>query len=171
MADFALEVVRLFCRGRLEIPSDASLLANGFERISVGIDHVRGIITRSVMRPKTGTPIVSPAGSQGFGVESIDRSVRRCVEREMKTRTGRLNGELLLFERENVPTSRRAISSRVGFRPDPGQPQRSKRGVVESNGALKIRDAERNMTQHALSIVARRCFAVGLKSAASRAPG
>ena len=103
------------------------------------------------MRSKAGMAVIRPAGSQGLGMKSIDRSLRGGIESKMKTRAGRLNRSWLLLERENIAAPGRAISSRVRRSPNPRYPKTSERGVVKSDGALEIRDAERNMTKHASS--------------------
>jgi hypothetical protein len=84
-------------------------------------------------------------------MKSVDRSLRGGIESKMKTRAGRLNRSWLLLQRENIAAPGRAISSRVRRSPNPRYPKTSERGVVKSDGALEIRDAERNMTKHASS--------------------
>jgi len=115
----------------------------------VRIDHEGGIISRPVMKSKARTTVIDPAGLQRFRMESVDRGVRRSIERKVKPGPRGLTGDICFLRARMSPPPGGAISSRIWLCPDPRQSERSECGVVESDCGIKVRDAERKMTEHA----------------------
>src|SRR5438128_11494264 len=62
-------------------------LADGFDRMSIGVDHKGGVIGRPILGSKARAPIISPAGPQGFGMESVHRNARHGIESNVKSGT------------------------------------------------------------------------------------
>ncbi len=117
-------------------------MTDGLQTMTVGIHDERSVVTGTILSAKSRLAIGCSAVSDGRMEECIHAGSSLRGQGEVKSRTGG-NEARSLFDREPIVASGRAVSDRIGKRPNAHDGERCKRSVVERSRTPEICRAER----------------------------
>ena len=133
-------------------------MTHGFDAVSIGIEHERGVVAGMILGPQSRLAVVHPASRERGGMErAYPRPIRR-PEAQMSATAG-LDYARLRRDRE-LDTVRMRHGAVIGPTAleveQTHQPQWTQRGIVELAAALQVSNAERDVIEDCVLLISNR---------------